>query len=210
MIKEAVVETFDEIIYAANHGANRIELCDNLFVGGTTPSFGLVKLAIEYCHPLNIEVAVMIRPRGGDYTYNLFEKEVMREDIIALQSFNIDAFVFGALTNDDALDTLTMHDLRRAALNVPCVMHMAFDQIPLRQQLKAMDALIHMNFKRILTHGSEDKSSPILDNVNQLGRLLRHSKGNIEIMPGGGLHKDNLNDLLELIPFQEVHGTKIV
>lgn len=152
----------------------------------------------------------MIRPRGGDYTYNLFEKEVMREDIIALQSFNVDAFVFGALTNDNALDTLTMHDLRKAALNVPCVMHMAFDQIPLRQQLKAMDALIHMNFKRILTHGSEDKSSPILDNVNQLGRLLRHSKGNIEIMPGGGLNKDNLNDLLEIIPFQEVHGTKIV
>lgn len=210
MIKEAVVETFNEIIYAANHGANRIELCDNLSVGGTTPSYGLVKLAVEYCHPLNIDVAVMIRPRGGNFTYNLFEKEVMREDIIALKSLNVDAFVFGALNKDHDLDTSTMQYLRQTAQDTPCVMHMAFDQIPLRQQLKAMDALIDMGFKRILTHGSSESSTAILDNVTQLARLLRHSKGNIEIMPGGGLNKDNLNALIELIPFQEVHGTKIV
>lgn len=209
MIKEACVETFQDIINAVNHGANRIELCDNLSVGGTTPSYGMVKLAIEYCHPLNVEVAVMIRPRGGDFTYDLFEKEIMREDIIALSEINVDYFVLGALTRDQSLDQQTMHYLIQQT-NIPVVMHMAFDQIPYRTQLKAMDTLIDLGVKRILTHGSHDATTSILDNVTQLARLLRHSKGNLEIMPGGGLNKDNLPELLELIPFKEVHGTKIV
>lgn len=210
MIKEAVVENFEQIINAVNQGAHRIELCDHLAVGGTTPSYGLVKLAVEYCHPLNVQVAVMIRPRGGDFVYNLFEREVMREDIIALSELNVDFFVFGALNKSSDLDIPTMQQLRQTASNIPCVMHMAFDHIPIRQQLKAMDALIDMNFIRILTHGSNDAHSNIMDNLNQLGRLLRHSKGNIEIMPGGGLNKDNVNELLAVIPFKEVHGTKIV
>ncbi len=209
MIKEAVVQTFPEIVRAVQNGADRIELCADMSVGGTTPSYGMVSCAIDYCHALNIKVAVMIRPRGGHFTYDIFEQEVMRQDIKSYTALGVDYFVCGSLTADGSLDALTMQKLI-SDTPVPFVMHMAFDQIPKHQQLKAMDRLVELGVVRLLTHGSEDASTSILDNVNQLARLLIYSKGRIEIMPGGGLTKDNVEALTRQIPFHEVHGTNIV
>ncbi|TDM10605.1 copper homeostasis protein CutC [Macrococcus lamae] len=209
MIREAVVETFPEIIRAVAAGADRIELCADLNTGGTTPSYGMVKCAVEYCHSQNVEVAVMIRPRGGNFCYDIYEQEVMRSDIITYTSLGADYFVCGTLTSDYDLDTLALKKLI-SATSVPFVMHMAYDQIPKHQQLKAMDELIALGVVRLLTHGSADSSTLITDNVQQLARLLVYSKGRIEIMPGGGLTKDNVQELINQIPFHEVHGTKIV
>jgi len=86
---------------------------------------------------------------------------------------------------------------------------MAFDLINPYIQLKSLDWLIDHGFERLLTHGGPSDQS-VFDNVFHLGKLLMHSKGNITIMPGGGLNKDNLQTLLNDIPFDEVHGTKIV
>lgn len=209
MIKEACVETITQINNAIKNGANRIELCDNLSVGGTTPSYGMVKIAVELCHQNNVEVAVMIRPRGGDFNYDYFEYEIMRQDIIQLKELNVDAFVFGCLDENEHLDEWKMQSLKEACGVIPAVCHMAFDSINLYNQLKSLDWLINQQFTRLLTHGGSSDTS-IFDNVNHLGKLLIHSKGNITIMPGGGLNKDNLSALTEDIPFDEVHGTKIV
>ncbi|KAA1039892.1 copper homeostasis protein CutC [Macrococcus equipercicus] len=208
MIREAVVETFPEVVAAVNRGADRIELCANMNVGGTTPSYGMVKCAVDYCHHMNVEVAVMIRPRGT-FTYDVFEQEVMRQDIIEYTKLGADYFVCGALTADSSLDVLTLQKLM-SVTHIPFVMHMAYDHIPKHQQLKAMDQLIELGVIRLLTHGSADAATSILDNISQLARLLVYSKGRLEIMPGGSLTKDNVEQLISQIPFQEVHGTKIV
>ena len=86
---------------------------------------------------------------------------------------------------------------------------MAFDEIYLEGQIKALHQLIDIGFTRLLTHGGPSDTN-LFDNLNQLGKLVVNSDGHIEIMPGGGLNKDNLPELLEAFPFQEVHGTKIV
>ncbi|GGI40357.1 copper homeostasis protein CutC [Mammaliicoccus stepanovicii] len=209
MIKEACVETLEQIQHAIKHGANRIELCDNLSVGGTTPSYGMVKIAIELCHEHDVEVAVMIRPRGGNFQYDYFEYEIMRQDIIQLKTLNVDAFVFGCLDENQYLDEWKMKALKDACGDIQCVCHMAFDLINPYNQLKSLDWLIDHQYTRVLTHGGTPDTQ-LFNNLNHLGKLLIHSKGNITIMPGGGLTKDNLHELLHDIPFDEVHGTKIV
>ncbi|MEX6101220.1 copper homeostasis protein CutC [Mammaliicoccus sciuri] len=209
MIKEACVETISQIEHAIKKGANRIELCDNLSVGGTTPSYGMVKIAVELCHQHNVEVAVMIRPRGGDFNYNYFEYEIMRQDILQLKDLKVDAFVFGCLDEHGHLDEWKMKALKETCGIIHAVCHMAFDSINPYHQLKSLDWLIKHQFSRLLTHGGPS-DSVIFDNINHLGKLLIYSKGNITIMPGGGLNKDNLSQLIEDIPFDEVHGTKIV
>lgn len=209
MIKESCVETIEQINHAIKNGANRIELCDNLSVGGTTPSYGMVKIATELCHQNDVQVAVMIRPRGGDFNYDYFEYEVMRQDIIQLKILNVDAFVFGCLDENEQLDEWKMDALKETCGDTHAVCHMAFDLINPYIQLKSLDWLIDHGFERLLTHGGPSDQS-VFDNVFHLGKLLMHSKGNITIMPGGGLNKDNLQTLLNDIPFDEVHGTKIV
>jgi len=209
MIKEAVVETIQQVELAIQNGADRIELCDNLTVGGTTPSYGMVEIATEICKAHDVEIAVMIRPRGGDFVYNLYDFEIMQRDIKALQNLDVDYFVFGCLTEDSILNKWQMQTLKQLAAPTNVVCHMAFDQIHKEGQVKALHQLIEIGFTRLLTHGGPSDTN-LFDNLNQLGKLVVNSGGHIEIMPGGGLNKDNLQQLLNAFPFQEVHGTKIV
>lgn len=209
MIKEAVVETIQQVEQAVANGANRIELCDNLSVGGTTPSFGMVEIATEICKANHVEIAVMIRPRGGHFVYNLYDFEIMQRDIKSLKQLSVDYFVFGCLTEDSTLNEWQMKTLKNLASPTPVVCHMAFDEIYLEGQIKALHQLIDIGFTRLLIHGGPSDTN-LFDNLNQLGKLVVNSGGHIEIMPGGGLNKDNLPELLEAFPFQEVHGTKIV
>lgn len=209
MIKEAVVETIQQVEEAIANGANRIELCDNLAVGGTTPSYGMTEIAAEICHINHVELAVMIRPRGGNFVYSLYDIEIMQRDIKALKSLNVDYFVFGCLTEDYTLNEWQMKTLKQLAAPVQSVCHMAFDEIHQRGQIKALHQLIDLGFTRLLTHGGPAGTN-IFENLNHLGKLVVNSGGKIEIMPGGGVTKDNVQALLDAFPFQEVHGTKIV
>ncbi|MEQ6961136.1 copper homeostasis protein CutC [Staphylococcus arlettae] len=209
MIKEAVVETIQQVEYAIENGADRVELCDHLHVGGTTPSIGMVEIATEICKANDVEIAVMIRPRGGDFVYSLYDFEIMQRDIKAIKSFDIDYFVFGCLTDNNTLNEWQMKTLKQLASPIPVVCHMAFDEIHLEGQVKALHKLIELGFSRLLTHGGPADTN-IFDNLNQLGKLVVNSGGKIEIMPGGGLTKSNVQELITAFPFQEVHGTKIV
>ncbi|MDN5809729.1 MAG: copper homeostasis protein CutC [Staphylococcus equorum] len=209
MIKEAVVETIQQVEQAINNGADRIELCDNLSVGGTTPSIGMIEIATEICHTNDVEIAVMIRPRGGDFVYNLYDFEIMQRDMKAIKQLNVDYFVFGCLTEDNVLNEWQMKTLKNLAAPVPAVCHMAFDKIHIHGQIKALHQLIDIGFVRLLTHGGPSDTD-IFDNLNHLGKLVVNTGGRIEIMPGGGLNKNNLQDLISSFPVQEVHGTSIV
>ncbi|MDJ1090751.1 copper homeostasis protein CutC [Macrococcus caseolyticus] len=199
-----VVETFHDLYAAVNHGATHIVINQT----GMTASYGFAKIAIEYCHPLNVRVYALINPSFQSYHYTLFDVEIMREDIRQLNRMEIDGFIFGALDSDNDLDIPVMQTLIQAAESTPVIMHSQFDKIPLRAQLKAMDALIEINVSAIITHGDVSYLKPILDNTHQLGRLLRHSKGEIEIIPEVA-DSDEFTELKKWIPFQHAYGREI-
>src|SRR5699024_318628 len=209
MIKEAVVETIQQVEYAIENGADRIELCDNLHVGDTTPSIGMIDIATEICKANHVEIAIMIRPLVGNFVYSLYDFEIMQRDIKAIKSYDIDYFVFGCLTEDNTLNEWQMKTLKQLASPIPVVCHMAFDEIHIEGQVKALHKLNELRFIRILTHCAPAETD-FFDNLNQLCIFVVHSSGDIEIVPGGGFIKFTVQALVAVFSFQDVHGTKIV
>ena len=111
MIYEFCAENVTNLEKAMQAGARRIELCDNLAVGGTTPSYGVIKAAVELAKPYNVTVMTMIRPRGGDFVYNDLEMEIMLEDIQMARSAGTHGLVFGVLTTANKIDYPKMEKL---------------------------------------------------------------------------------------------------
>lgn len=210
MLKEACVENFTDVPAVIERGAKRIELCDNLAVGGTTPSLGVIKIATEYCQEREVAVAVMLRPRGGDFVYSIMEKAMMVFDLEHILSLRPEGIVVGALTADNELDRPFLAELVKKTKNqgIELVFHMAFDEIPPEKQKESLLWLQEQGFVRILTHGGPmDKT--IFENAGHIAELAEMSP-DMTIMPGGGITKDNLAELESVLEFSEVHGTRIV
>ncbi|QFP79212.1 copper homeostasis protein CutC [Latilactobacillus graminis] len=207
LIKEVCVENFTKIPAAIRNGAKRIELNDNLAVGGTTVSRGVMAESIHYAHEHNVAVMVMIRPRGGNFVYNDQELKIMEADIFSAQELGADGIVLGCLTADNQIDAEAMEMLMGAANGMQIVFHMAFDAIPINQQNGAMEWLIDHDVKRILTHGGP-LDQPI--DETRLKTLIEAAAGRIVILPGGGITTDNVDALTTRLQVSEAHGTKIV
>lgn len=209
MIKEFCAENLTDLHILTTPEISRVELCDNLAVGGTTPSYGVIKEAAHYLHEKGISLATMIRPRGGNFVYNDLELKVMEEDILRAVELETDSLVLGLLTEDNQLDTEAIEQLLPATQGLPLVFHMAFDLIPQENQKEAIDTLIDYGFVRILLHGSAERQN-IFDNVAHIRSLVDHADNRIEIMLGGGVTADNCQELCQLTGTSIVHGTKIV
>lgn len=208
IIKEFCAENFTLVPYAIKAGAKRIELCDNLSQGGTTPSKGVIQKTLQFSRDNNVKVMVMIRPRGGDFTYNLDDAEIMLNDITTCQELGVDGVVFGA-TRQGFIDVGLMEQLIQKSNGMEVVYHMAFDQIEPSKQFLAVDWLAEQGVTRILTHGGPT-NEPIEDHIAHLKRLISYAANRLTIMPGGGLSYKTLPNLLSQLPVQEVHGTKII
>ena len=220
IIKEACVETFEQCVNAQNNGANRIELCADLCKGGTTPSYGMIKMVKE---KLKIPVFVMIRPRGGNFVYSEEEIKIMLCDIEMCISLDVDGLVFGILDNQSQIDfdknkrimDFIQHYIAEKNKKIPMdkikkfevTFHMAFDEIPSQYHFNTIDLLIDLGFTRILTKGCQSKA---LDGIENIKKYLQYSNERIIILPGGGLTKENYLNFVELSECREVHGTKIV
>ncbi|WP_347321206.1 copper homeostasis protein CutC [Rossellomorea sp. RS05] len=209
MLKEVCVENFTKVPEAIEKGAQRVELCDNLAVGGTTVSPGVAQVTLDYCRSRNVKVMSMIRPRGGDFVYNVDEIEIMKQDIIHLKEIGTDGVVFGCLTQDGWIDEEAMIMLLEAANGLEVVFHMAFDAIRDDFQLKAIDWLVEHGVHRILTHGGPSDTR-IEDNVDRLKTYIEHANGRIAILPGGGVTSENLENITSSLGVKEAHGTRIV
>ena len=209
LIKEFCAENLTDLASLTTPEITRVELCDNLAAGGTTPSYGVIKEAARYLHEKGISLATMIRPRGGNFVYNDLELRVMEEDILQAVELESDSLVLGLLTADNQLDTEAIEQLLPATQGLPLVFHMAFDLIPEDQQKAAMDQLIDYGFVRILLHGSAERRD-IFDNVDHIKELVEHAAGRIEIMIGGGVTADNCHQLASLTRTNIVHGTRIL
>lgn len=207
IIKEFCAEN-TTLLNQLDQSVKRVELCDNLAVGGTTPSYGVIKEAARYLHEKDIALATMIRPRGGNFVYNDSELRIMEDDILRAVELESDSLVLGLLTEDNHIDQDGIEQLLPATQGLPLVFHMAFDHIPLEEQKEALDQLVKLGFTRILTHGSA-QNNDIFENIAHLKDLVDHADGRIEIMIGGGVTADNYQELIEKTGAQAAHGTKI-
>jgi copper homeostasis protein len=208
LIKEFCAENLTDLPNLTAAEIRRVELCDNLAQGGTTPSYGVLKEAAHYLHEKGISLATMIRPRGGNFVYNDIELRAMEEDILKAVELESDSLVLGLLTEENELDTEGIEQLLPATQGLPLVFHMAFDLIPMEQQKTAMDKLIDYGFVRILLHGSAQRHD-IFENVTHIKELVDYADHRIEIMMGGGVTADNCHKLASLTGTNIVHGTKI-
>ena len=209
MIYEFCAENVTLLEKAMQAGARRIELCDNLVVGGTTPSYGVTKAAVELAANYDTTIMTMIRPRGGDFDYNDLEIAIMLEDIRLTAQAGSQGVVFGALTADKKLDKANLEKLIAASKGMEIVFHMAFDELSDEDQLEAIDWLSQAGVTRILTRAGVSGDS--LDKrFAHYHRILEHAKDKIEILPGGGIDLDNRQTFIDQLGVTQLHGTKVV
>ncbi|BDZ31182.1 copper homeostasis protein CutC [Lactiplantibacillus sp. WILCCON 0030] len=209
LLKEVALENYTNIPAAVAAGAKRIELNDNLAVGGTTVSRGVMAEAAKYTQEHGVSLVAMIRPRGGNFVYNDTELKIMEADLLQAQALGVDAVTFGALTKAGKLDTEAMALLVGAAGGMSVVFHMAFDALAPDQQASAIDWLVDHQVDRILTHGGP-LTKPIAACVPQLQATLKLAAGRIQILPGGGITAANVDELTSTLNVKQAHGTKII
>ncbi|ORO93610.1 copper homeostasis protein CutC [Streptococcus mitis] len=209
MIYEFCAENVTLLEKAMEAGARRIELCDNLAVGGTTPSYGVTKAAVELAANYDTTIMTMIRPRGGDFVYNELEIAIMLEDIRLTAQAGSRGVVFGALTADKKLDKPNLEKLIAASKGMEIVFHMAFDELSDEDQLEAIDWLSRAGVTRILTRAGVSGDS-LEKRFAHYHRILEHAKGKIEILPGGGIDLDNRQIFIDQLGVTQLHGTKVV
>ena len=209
MIYEFCAENVTLLEKAMQAGARRIELCDNLAVGGTTPSYGVTKAAVELAANYDTTIMTMIRPRGGGFVYNELEIAIMLEDIRLAAQAGSQGVVFGALTADKKLDKPNLEKLIATSKGMEIVFHMAFDELSDNNQLEAIDWLSQAGVTRILTRAGVSGDS-LEKRFAHYHRILEHAKGKIEILPGGGIDLDNRQIFIDQLGVTQLHGTKVV
>lgn len=202
MIKEVCVESFSEALAAEKRGADRIELCDNLYLGGTTPSYGTIKMAME---KLSIPAFPIIRPRGGDFYYSKEEIEIMKEDIKICKSLGAKSVVLGVLTADNKVDFETLKELVDLASPMEVTFHKAVDE--LKDPVEVIDKFVEIGVKRILSSGTKETA---LEGKDILNAMIKKAAGRITILIAGKVTNDNLDEVVAAIPSPEYHGKKII
>ncbi|MET3538610.1 copper homeostasis protein CutC [Chryseobacterium limigenitum] len=191
----------ESAIIAFENGADRIELCDGLSEGGTTPDFETAK---ELRDKINIPIFVMIRPRGGDFIYSDAEFEQMKEELIQLKSLNVDGFVFGILDENDEVNIKQNKEMVELAKPYQCTFHRAFDRATNLEN--SLEKVIECGFKTILTSGQKPNVSEGKENLKKLVEL---SNGRIEILVGGGLRSTNIEEVRGFTKAKYFHSSAI-
>lgn len=208
MLKEFCAENLVNVRKAIAAGAQRVELCDNLSVGGVTPRDSVIEQAVELAHALGASVTVMVRPRGGDFAYDESELLAMERTIRHARAYGADGVVFGCV-RDGVLDVKATSRLISVARGLDITFHMAFDEIRRETQPEALGVIADLGIARVLTHGGPLSQSIELC-VPHLHELIDAAAGRVQIMPGGGVTWHNVEWLCNELAVQEAHGTRIV
>lgn len=198
---EICASSIESALNAQNAGADRVELCSELSVGGITPSKGLIQMAKEL---LDIPLYVLIRPRSGDFHYAMMELEVMKEDIAFCAEVGCHGVVFGALTQDRRIDQSKITQLMQAAQFMDVTFHKAFDVV--QNQFEALDTLKELGIQRILTSGGAESAAKGIDTLCE---LIDEADDEMIIMPGGGIRPENI-ELLKEVGALEYHSSAMV
>jgi copper homeostasis protein len=195
---EAAVETLDSALAAERAGADRIELCDNLSDGGTTPGAGLIVAVAE---GTQLPVFVLIRPRAGGFVYSDDEFDVMIRDIELAGRMGVAGIVTGALTPDSRVDAERMRNLVKAAAGLPVTFHRAIDfamNLP-----AALEEAIEAGASRVLTSGG---AATAWEGMDLIAALVDQARKRITIIAGGGIREHNVRDVIARTGVREVHA----
>ena len=192
----------ESALIAQENGADRIELCNGIKVGGTTPTVAIIENAKQN---VSVDLYVMIRPRGGNFVYSDEEFQLMKQDILKIKTIGVTGFVFGILTNNNTIDIEKNKELIDLAEPIPCTFHRAFDAV--ENYNKALENVIECGFSTVLTSGT---FSNVMEGKNVLRELVIQAKERITIMPGGGLRSTNISELDELVNANFYHSSAII
>lgn len=194
---EICLEDVQSVLSAQKGGADRVELCSDLFEGGLTPSLGTVLTATRYS---SIPINCMIRPRGGDFCYSDLEFEAMKEDINAFKKAGVNGIVFGILTPEGDVDLNRSRQIIELARPLSVTFHRAFDMT--RDPYKALEDLIGLGVDRVLTSGQE---ATVPEGLDLLADLVKIAGDRIIVMPGCGISERNFKKVHERIRAKEYH-----
>ena len=197
MIFEICVDSVEGALAAQAAGGQRIELCDNLVEGGTTPSLGMIQLARQ---SITIDINVIVRPRGGDFCYTELELEVMRRDILAARRAGANGVVIGLLKPDGSVDVEKTRSLVEAARPMSVTFHRAFDLC--RDSDEALEAICGLGIERILTSGQMPNA---LEGAACIADLIHKAAGRVIILAGGGVNAGNIAAIAARTGVKEVH-----
>ena len=199
IIMEICCGSFEDVIIAKAAGADRVELCSALFLGGLTPTLGCLIAAKEQ---VDIPVMAMIRPREAGFHYSDYEYDVMKRDAHLFLEHGADGLVFGFLNADGTLDMVRMKEFADICLNAgkTAVCHRAFDVTP--DPLAALDALVELKITRVLTSGQQPSA---ITGAKLVAKLITYAAGRIEILPGAGLNHSNMADFVKNTGTDQVH-----
>jgi copper homeostasis protein len=188
MVLEICANSLQSAVNAELGGADRIELCTNLEVGGVTPSKSLIQ---SVRNTLIIPVYVLIRPRGGDFVYSTEELEQMENEILFSREAGCEGVVFGALNKRNTIDERATTVLLKAAKFMDVTFHRAFDRLD--DHLEGLNTLKELGIQRILTSGCNGTA---LQGIEMLSELVDEAEDEVIIMPGGGIRPENIIELL--------------
>jgi copper homeostasis protein len=196
---EICVDSLESAINAQIAGADRVELCDSLAEGGTTPAFGTI---ISVRNNLTIGLNVIIRPRGSDFLYSDPEFDIMRRDIEICGEAGADGIVTGLLLSDGNIDIERTARLIEFARPMNVTFHRAFDMC--RDALAGLEDIITAGADRILTSGQKNSA---MDGSEAIKSLVARSEGRIIVMPGGGINEENIKAIAGITGAKEFHMT---
>lgn len=196
---EGCVDSWASAMAAARAGADRLELCANLSIGGTTPSPALFRQVRRDCA---VRINVLIRPRFGDFLYSEAEAEEMREEIRMFRDLGADGVVIGALRPDGTLDMESMKRLIDCAGTMEITLHRAFDMT--RDPGEALEDAVRLGCRTILTSGQAESA---LAGREVLGAVFRQAAGRLDIMAGSGVRKEQIRTLYDAAGIRVFHTT---
>ncbi len=194
---EICVDTVESAFNAQLGGADRVELCDNLIQGGTTPSYGMI---LSARNNLTIDLNVIIRPRGGDFLYSDSEYDIMRQDIEVCGECGVNGIVIGILQQDGEIDIERTAKLIELAHPMTATFHRAFDMCA--DPFRGLQDVISSGASRLLTSGQKDKA---FEGTELISKLVRKAGSRIIIMPGSGLNESNIKELATSTGAKEFH-----
>jgi copper homeostasis protein len=198
VLLEVCVDSPKGLAAAIEGGANRIELCSALELGGLTPVAGLMKIAAA----APIPVYAMIRPHAGAFIFDAADEIAMMADIDAVRTFGLAGVVIGANRVDGTLDMPLIHRLKAHAAGLGSTLHRAFDLVP--DADVALEQAVELGCERILTSGCTPKA---MDGLDTLRRISAKAAGRISIMPGSGVRPSNAAEILKVTRASEIHGS---
>lgn len=199
---EICANSVESCLAAQEGGADRVELCARIPEGGTTPSYGEIKLARKLLTKTKLHV--IIRPRGGDFLYTPLELERMEEDIRICRELGVDGVVFGCLTEEGEIDREANRRLVELARPMSVTFHRAFDRTA--DPMKALEDIISLGCNRILTSGQQPKA---IDGISLLAQLEKKLKEYplppIQLLAGSGVNEENIRQIFDATGIHEYH-----